>query len=170
MANVKLVTKEELLTEINKNNLNQNCLNRIHDIVVKNSPDKRTKYYTTKKKTTDEQIDKTSEKYKVALKFVNKILVNIGKTEITDLIEFKNINKNDIVKEDNMKYVTEMSDEIFKYYDKVRCGYYYKNRSKRYILRIIEAMCEDIGHQMVYTRTSKQVKTVQKTLYLYCIE
>ena len=51
----------------------------------------------------DGKITKDSEKYKVALKLVNKILVNLGKDEITDLTDFKDIDREDIIKDVNKK-------------------------------------------------------------------
>ena len=38
-------------------------------------------------------IDKTTDKYKLILKLVNRIMKNIGKDEIKDLREFKDIDR-----------------------------------------------------------------------------
>ena len=73
--------------------------------------------------------DKNSDKYKVSLKLVNKILVNIGKEEIDELTKFVDIDREDIIKDVNMTTLTEMEGEVFQYFDKMKCGYYRKTGS-----------------------------------------
>lgn len=43
----------------------------------------------------------THDKYKVILKFVNKLMKNIGKAEVNELFDFKEISRDDILKQQN---------------------------------------------------------------------
>ena len=95
-------------------------------------------------------IDKTSDKYRVLLKLVNKILKNIEKEEINDLTEFINIDRDDIIKDVNIKALKSMSKELFKHYDKYKCGYYRK--SVGYVLNCLRGMLKELGFQLTYTR------------------
>ena len=60
-------------------------------------------------------VDMNSDKYKITLKFVNKLLENIGYKKINDLTEFKNINRDDIIKNKNKKSLDAMEKEFLKY-------------------------------------------------------
>ncbi len=62
----------------------------------------------------------------MALKFINEILKNIGKKEINDLTEFIGIDRLDIIKDINKETFERMEDKLFKYFDKVKCGWYQK--------------------------------------------
>ncbi len=93
-------------------------------------------------------IDKTSSKYKVLLKFINKILINIGKDRITDLIHFKDINRKDIILPKNKKILDKMAPELFKYFNKVKSGYYHK--SPNVVHNVIRNLIKDIGLKYVY--------------------
>ena len=73
--------------------------------------------------------DKDSNKYKIALQLINKILVNIGKEEIDDLTKFVNIDRDDIIKEVNKTSLEEMDKEIFVLFNKKKCGYYRKTNT-----------------------------------------
>ena len=61
-------------------------------------------------------VDTSGEKYKVALKFINKILVNLEKEEIDELTDFKDIDREDIIKDVNKETLKEMEGEIFKHF------------------------------------------------------
>jgi hypothetical protein len=88
-------------------------------------------------------VDKTTDKYKVALKFINKLLKNIDKKEITDLTEFVDIDRLDIIKEENKIILEEMKGELFKEFDKHKCRYYYK-KGDNYMLNIIRGLCKEL--------------------------
>ena len=75
-------------------------------------------------------IDKSSDKYKVALKFVNKVLTNIDKPTINDLTEFKNIDRNELLSEKITKILEEMEPEIWTHYNKRKCGAYHNSDNR----------------------------------------
>jgi len=116
----------------------------------------------------DKNINKTTDKYKVLLKFVNKILFNIGKENIVDLIEFKNIDRNDIAKNSNNKVLKRMSNSIFKHFNKKKCGYYRKTDNKA--LNCLRGMCKEIGLELRVKKHTKTVncKVVSEYLYNIC--
>ena len=97
-----------------------------------------------------DQIDKTTDKYKVTLKFVNKILVNLGKEEIDDLTKFQDIDRVDLLKEVNKESLKEMEMEIFKYYNKEDCDYYRKTGA--IVLNCLRRMVKALGLQLISKR------------------
>jgi hypothetical protein len=124
-----------------------------------------------KKVVNENQIGKNSDKYKVALKFINQILKNLNKTEITDLTEFKGISRLDIIKEENVKSMEDMYDEIFakNAFDKKFLGYHRKKVIKNYILTVLRYMCIDLGLKIVITDKTIQRDLISKKYVMYTI-
>ena len=94
------------------------------------------------------KVDKNDDKYKVALKFINKILVNIGKEEVDELTKFVNISREDIIKDDNKKSLDDMEKEIFALYNKKKCGYYRK--TDNIVLNCLRGLMKEIGYELCY--------------------
>ena len=91
-----------------------------------------------------------TDKYKMTMKLVNKILENLNKDQIDDLTKFKDIDRLDILKDENKKSFMDMESEIFKLFDKRRCGYYQKSDIK--ILNCLRAMLKDMGYGFEHTK------------------
>jgi hypothetical protein len=90
-----------------------------------------------------------NEKYRLALKFINKLLETIpGKQQITKLTEFKDIDKFDIATKENTEILVKMSKELFKIFDKRTCRYYPK-KSKSWVLNVLRGMVKDVGYKLV---------------------
>ncbi len=127
---------------------------------------------TTCKNVVKHRESKTSVKYMIALDLLNKILTNMGKEEITDLYEFVDIYRDDIMEEVNKMSLSEMENEIFKYYNKDKCGYYRK--TKNYIVNCIRSMIKEIGYQFCYIKKDKvstiNGKTYRRTYVIYSIK
>ena len=95
-------------------------------------------------------VSKNSDKYKVALKFVNKILVNLEKDEIDDLTDFKDIDREDIIKDVNKKALDDMEKEILKHFEKKECSWYRRNETSHYILTFLRKVCSILGFSFSY--------------------
>src|SRR5579885_1406108 len=164
MSKAQVLNKKDILDNFNKLELTNEQLIQLQQLLFKFNEKKEIKIEKPKI-----VINKSSEKYKIALKLVNGILVNIGKSPIDDLTNFKNIDRNDIIKDVNRKLLESMETEIYKYYNKTKCGFYRKKGNKRYIIRVIEVMCEDLGQVMTYKKKGTHVKSISKTNYIYSI-
>ena len=121
---------------------------------------------------TEKKIDKNTNKYKILLKYVNGILENVKDAiQISELTEFKNIDREEIIKEENNKLLEDMEKELFKYYSKFECGYYRKSKNKS--LNCLRGMCKEIG--LIFEPVKKDVyvkinnKSYRRTKYLYSI-
>ena len=117
-------------------------------------------------------IDTTTPKYKVLLKFINKILVNLHKEPINDLTQFKNIDRLDIIKPENKIILEGMAKEIFMHYDKIKSGYYHK--STNIVHNVVRKLVKEVGlsfsskKKKVYYR--KYNSTCVRCAYLYTIK
>ena len=108
-------------------------------------------------------------KYNVALKFVNMILTNLGKETIDDLTKFKDIDRNDIIKEENKKGFEQMESKLFEYFNKANCGWYRRKKVSNYILTFLRYMCEDLEYSLTYYELKKQQNKIVESIMLYSI-
>ena len=115
----------------------------------------------------------TEEKNEFILKYVNALLKNSGKEEIQDLTEFKNVNRLDIVSEENIQYVKTMMDEITNLFDKINWKYYQETAKSR-PLNVLRGMIKDNQtHQLI--AINKEVselldgKKIRRSAMLYTI-
>lgn len=115
----------------------------------------------------DKVIDKTTDKYKLLLKFINSILINIGKSQVDDLTEFKDIDREDIIKDVNKQTLNAMEKELFKTFDKKKCGYYRKTDS--IVLNCLRGMCKEVGLDLFNRKLSRTLKCKVSSHYLYTI-
>lgn len=118
-------------------------------------------------------VDKTSDKYKVTLKFINKILENIGKPCIDDLTDLKNIDRNEILVESNTKILEEMESEIWKHHEKIKCGAYHKSDNRT--LNVMRGLIRESDMKLCYSKKEITEKTgvnkgYRRTHYIYHIE
>lgn len=97
------------------------------------------------------------EKYHVALKFVNNILVNSELEKITDLTNFVDVDRQLIIAKKNEDMLNSMLDEIYYYFGKRECQFGQKDKTKHYIVTILKNMCKQLTLSL-----NKKSKNVQK--------
>lgn len=112
---------------------------------------------------------KISEKYSILLKLLNKILVNINKAVITDVIQFKNIKRDELILEENEKIWDEMKDEIFKYFNKYSLKSGQKSHIKYYLLTILKSMCDELFFNFKSKSVKEKVGNKHLTYAVYNI-
>jgi hypothetical protein len=118
------------------------------------------------------KLDKIDEKYIIALKLINIILKNADKKEITDLLEFKNINRQEIVTDKNLEQLNNMENELYKHFDKVKCGYYRK--TDNYVINFLRGMIKQLGYKIILEQKDKTLtingESYRKKYMIYHIE
>ena len=121
--------------------------------------------------TNDVLLDKNSDKYKVALKFINQILTNLGKEQVDDLTKFVDIDREDIIKDVNKKSLDGMAKELFKHFDKNKSGYYRKTNA--IVLNCLRNMMKELGYSLVKKQkgisTKIDGKTYERSHMIYSI-
>lgn len=116
------------------------------------------------------RVDDSDPKYQILLKLINNILTNSNRSTITKLTEFVDIDREDIIKSVNCKYLEKMTDEIFKYYDKMKAGWYRRKTTNGYVLSFLRYACRETGYDLVYIKKNHQKKGDVKTHLLYTIK
>lgn len=77
------------------------------------------------------------------LKFLNRILTNLNRSNIEKLTDFINIDRDSI--SNQSKIYEEMQDELFSVFDRVACGWYQKNKIKNFILTFFKKSMVIVG-------------------------
>ena len=134
------------------------------------SPTKNPDPPTEKKETVKPVIiSDDKQKYEVSLKFINSLLKNMGKPEIKELTDFKNISREDIISESNKKVLEDMAEELFVYFNKYLFGWYRRSTTKNYVLTFIRKMCNDLGLVFKYEEKHHQKNKIWINLVSYSI-
>lgn len=146
----------------NINNCQEVIKNKIdHEVIVKQS-----KNYID----TQNRVDSSNPRYQILLKFINCILTNLNKSSIIKLTEFIDIDRQDIIKPINNDSFEKMEDEIFKYFDKMKAGWYRRKTTKGYVLSFLRYACRDIGYDFSYIQKNRQKKGDIKSHLFYSIK
>jgi len=102
-------------------------------------------------------------KYDVLLKFLNKLLENMGKNAIDDPTKFQYIKRTELLTAENELVYDEMKDEIHKYFGKYNLKYAQKGTIKNYILTLLKNMCGELflnfESKTVRSRTNKSMNS-----------
>jgi hypothetical protein len=149
-------TIKELLGKYNRKQINE----MMNNIIKENN----------KKTIEEKQIDKTTDKYKVLLKLINKILVIIGKEEINDLKQFKCINRDDLINDSVEQIYKLFERELFKAFDKKTCSWYNRKNVNSYVLTFLRAAVSDIGLDFKLSHTCKHINMKAVNYIFYSIE
>ncbi len=112
--------------------------------------------------------DKATIKYNILLKLLNKILVNIGKNQITDVLDFKNINKKDIELEVNNKILDEMKVDLTNYFGSFSI-ILKKIKKENYILVYLKHMCKVLNFKLKPSKVGKRNGKIVLASYYYSI-
>jgi tRNA(Glu) U13 pseudouridine synthase TruD len=129
------------------------------EITEKLKEDKKKKEDAEKNERKEEKvIDTTSEKYKILLKLVNQILTNINKPNITKLTEFKDIDREDLIKDIHDESFRALEYKIYDHFDKGASGWYRRKSVKAYILTFLKYACNDIN--LLFRADSRSVQEV----------
>ena len=155
-------SKEEIIQWLSK--LDEDYLLSIHKQYYKRVLEKEQQKELKKKVV----IDKTTPKYKLALQLVNKILINIAQSQIDDLTDFRDIDREDIIKDVNNEALKSMQTELFKVFDKQKCGFYRKGDCM--VLNWLRGICKDLGLAFVNRKVTKVVHSKIYSHYLYSIK
>lgn len=111
------------------------------------------------------------KKYNVALKLVNKLLTNMGKDNIDALEDFKDIDRDQIDTLQNKDTIEAMENEIYKVFDKTKCGYYDKKRVSAYPMRLLRGVASQLDIEFSYRKNEEYIslnnKRYHRTQLLY---
>ncbi len=117
-------------------------------------------------------VNKTDPKYVIALQFLNYILTNNNKLQINDILDFKDITRQEILKQENLDKLNEMEPELYKHFDKMKCGYYRK--TDNYVINFFRGMLKEMGYKAIHIEKDKTVtidgENYRKKIIYYHIE
>ena len=151
----KKQTKDKLL-DISYNKIVElNNKLKENEKIYQNPKSKR----NVKKPKTYQNIDKTDDKYKLVLEFLNALLVVIGKPQIDDITKFQNIKREDLLKQECTQVLNNYLDRLVKEFGKSTLLYSKRHKIDTYLLTIIKSIVLNWGYQFksYQKHTSKQI-------------
>jgi len=110
-----------------------------------------------------------SKKYNVTLEFVNKLLINLNKTPINNLKNFKDIDRDDIISDINKNLVSDFEKHFFPLFDKNKFGWSRRNCTRNYILTFIRYACNEINLDFKSKKKNKTVEINGKNYQKICM-
>ena len=117
-------------------------------------------------------VDKNDPKYILAIQFLNHILINNNKPQIQDILEFKDITRDEIIKQENLNKLNEMETELYKHFSKMNCGYYRK--TDNYVINFFRQMLKEMGYKAITSKKDRTVRingvSYRKKFMIYHIE
>jgi len=106
--------------------------------------------------------------YRLLVKLLNGILVNMKMKKIKFANEFKNINRLNIIDPGVKPIFDAMRDDIFKNFNKLKCGFYYLE-SPSAVLNCIRGMCKTLNIILEWKKYEKRANSVTHTDIIYSI-
>ena len=80
---------------------------------------------------------------------------DLSKSQINDILDFKDITRQEILKQENLDKLNEMENEMYKYFDKMKCGYYRK--TDNYVINFFRGMLKEMGYKGIRQEKDKHV-------------
>lgn len=114
-------------------------------------------------------IDEKHPKVKILLKLLNGIMKNMGKAEIASIFEFKDIDKDEIIKKENEILLDKYEKDIFMYFDKIKCAWHRRTTTKSYMLTFLRCACKQLQIKFVNKKTQLKADGKLRLFVLYSI-
>lgn len=174
MNNITTEEKIKLLKKFLDNPNDQHKIDMLFDVYNGTYPKQQNKKTRTiinkSEKYIRKEFDKSSYKYVVFLKLLNKILSENDMNQITDIYDFKNITKEQMTKNIEANRLFNMEEELFKKkegFNKITCNWYIRNNIDTYIISFIRGACIELGIHLdcTYKRKAVENKIVHYVLY-----
>ena len=135
--------------------INDDVLDNLYNKTI--DPDKQ-KNNTHIKKSKHIKINKNNEKYILTLNFLNALLTSLNKEKIDDIIKFKDIRKDELLKPECKQILENYLDKITAQFGKVKLNYRHRHNFKNYIITIIKHIVTVCGY--TFKPLNKQVNTL----------
>ena len=111
-------------------------------------------------------------KKKYIFKIFNKILANLEKEKISNITQFKKVDRADIIAQNEV--FTKMENELFIHFDKIECGWYSRNQIINYNIIFFKKAIKILGYKLVIetkvVRSKLNGKKITTTHTMYSID
>lgn len=103
-------------------------------------------------------------KYEVCLDLINSILRALGYEETEELIDFKNVKREDLIKPEVMELIEGKEKEFFPLFDKEKARYYKRKHISCHLLDICVKIWE-LNLRATYAMIEKE-KQLMRSLFM----
>ena len=149
-------------------NLNDNDKLIIYNLMKKHKKVEAHNNGINKNKTENKRIVKDSNNLKqdLLLEFINLMFEKLGRTKIDELLEFKMVDRCDLINEEFISVFSILEHEILELFTKTQIRYHKKD-TEGYFVNFIKYVCDDIGLKFKATQKNKyhKSKATRKVYY-----
>lgn len=145
--------------DFDDNTLTDETIDNIYNKIVTNESKNIIKKKKEKDNTTSgqihirkpkhERVDVDSDKYKVTLNFLNGLLKTMNKDAITDITQFKNIKRDDLITDTCDQVLNEHIKAIIKQFGKNNIRHNMRAQYNYYVLTVIKYLTSLCGYQFI---------------------
>jgi len=109
----------------------------------------------------------TEQKLELLLRFLNSLLSAMEKDNIKEITDFKNIGREELLKDDCQKVFNEYIVEIYSLFGKSKLGRKSKKNEKGYIITVLKKMVSNVGYSIKSKHISHYKGSASKNYSLY---
>lgn len=129
----------------------------------------RRQYSPDKKRTKNPTGQILEDRIQIVTKYINSVLNIMGKDNIDYLESCPEIARDYLLTDEQKNNLIEWESEIFKYFDKLVCNYYYSSKKAGFVVNIIRNLLNQSGYKLVWRYTSATKNGKSKTIMIYSI-
>jgi hypothetical protein len=118
------------------------------------------------KKSKHPKVDNDSGEYKVTLAFLNGLLKQMKKPEITDITQFKDILRTELTKPECEQILNNHIDNIIKQFGKSKIRYHMKDQYDYYVITVIKYLTRLCGYEFA-SHNTQSFKKVENRDYKF---
>lgn len=118
------------------------------------------------KKSKYPKVDNNSGEYKVTVSFLNGLLKQMKKQEINDIIQFKNIQRSELMKPEYEQILNNHIDNIIEQFGKTKIRYNMRNQFDYYVITVIKYLTKLCGYEFM-SHNFKNYDRTENNAHIY---
>lgn len=133
----------------------------IQDMKIPEKKEYRSGYHIKTSKCN--KVTKSDPKYVITLEFLNALLKALGKEEIIDITNFRDIRRDDLLKDECNQALQDYLQKIIEIYGKSKIVYDKRDKIDSYIITVIKALVDKLGYDFTSVRKQTFKKSEDKS-------
>lgn len=139
--------------------ISNEILNKIYTNISNNKPIPKKKSNIITKEAKCDKVANDHPKYIAGIAFLNDLLVAMGKDRITEMTDFKGINRNDLLSDNCKGVLNNHLEGLVKTFGKSTLLYDKRNKITTYILSVIKRVIMNCGYKFEWSKKQTFMKS-----------
>jgi hypothetical protein len=140
-----------------KKQISDDVLDKMYnDFITKKEQEEMNKRCQHIKDAKGNKIPISDPKYKLGLKFINALLVKLGKDKIDDITQFKDIRRDNLLGDGSKEILNEYIEKLAFNFGRTKLQYNKKDVYDTYVLSVLRSITTILGYKFVTKRNRKK--------------